>query len=368
MWLLSSLAGFPSIDKDARRCPRCGYAGGTRHGWVVREVRDLLARRRVRLQRMYCPRCGGTWTVYPPGMAPYRQRSQRVRELGVLLYVLGLSYRKVSQVLGSLGVPVAASTLLGDVVAAGEWARAQNKAMRGRIRVRQVGIDGTGVPMAGEGSQGVVVAVDLESQQVLMVEAVEEGDTEAIREMIKEVVHRFGPWEVVTDEAGVYGRILAEQPAEEGVWPHHRLCAAHFRRNKARRLQQLRERAEKMGAPLLAMEAEALRKLLRSPPGVLGEVARRWYWGYYARVRAAEGEGWASWRYLMKQMLLELMEKGRRVTGITNNGTEGAIGRVIKGRMRSMRGMKKQQHLELFLNLASWVDRQSRLPLARLCF
>jgi transposase-like protein len=298
-------------------------------------------------------------------MEPYRQRSRRMRELGVLLYMLGLSYRQVSQVLASLGAPVAPTTVLGDVMAAGERARELNRQVRGRVRVRQVGIDGTGVPMAGVGSVGVVVAVDAEQQQALLVETLEERDTDAVREWLEEVIASFAPQEVVTDEAAPYGAAMAEVGVEEEQRPRHRLCAAHFRRNKARRLRELEQEVEKMGAPLLALEAAALRALLCSPPGVLGEAAWRWYWRHYAWLREGEGK-WARWRWRMKQLLLELMEKGPQVTGVTNNAAEGAIGRIFKIRMKTMRGMKQEENRDRFLNLAIWMDRQRRRPVAQL--
>lgn len=364
MWVLTCLEQKARVDGAARRCPACGNPKGRKHGRVLRRVRDWQHAAIV-VQRMRCPACGATWTVYPRGMAPYRQRSQRVRELGVLLYMLGLSYRQVSQVLASMGVPVSPPAVLGDVMAAGERAQERNRQLRGRVRVRQVGIDGTGVPMAGVGSVGVVVAVDVERQQVLLVEAVEERDAEAVRELLEEVIAGFAPQEVVTDEAAPYGVAVAEAVVEEEARPRHRLCAAHFRRNKARRLKELEREAEGLGAPLLALEAAALRALLRAPPGVLGEAAWRWYWRQYAWLREGEGR-WARWRWRMKMLLLELMEKGPQVTGITNNAAEGAIGRVFKVRMKSMRGMKRAENRDRYLNLAVWMDRQRRCPVVRL--
>ena len=313
MWVLTWLEKRPRVDRESRRCPACGDPHAHKHGQVRRRVRDLRHRTIV-VQRMCCPRCGATWTLYPRGMEPYRQRSRRMRELGVLLYMLGLSYRKVAQVLASLGVVVAPSTLLGDVMAAGVKARERNRQLRGRTRVRRVDIDGTGVPMAGVGSVGVVVAVDLESQQALLVEASDEEDAQQVQRVIEEVIACFAPQEMVTDEAASYVQAMEEARVEEEKRPRHRLCAAHFRRNKARRLQQWEEAAREMEAPLLALEAAAMRVLLRSPPEVLGEVARRWYWRYDAWMRAGAGKR-GGWRSRMKMLWLELMEKGPQVRG-----------------------------------------------------
>ncbi|MGC8827104.1 MAG: hypothetical protein ACP5TV_08890 [Anaerolineae bacterium] len=137
MWVLTCLEKGPYVSGDSRRCPACGNRWGRRHGQVQRRVRDWQHTVIV-VQRMCCPACRVTWAVYPRGMEPYRQRSRRTRELGVLLYMLGLSYRQVAQVLASLGALVAPTTVLGDVMAAGERERELSRQLQGRVR--QVGI------------------------------------------------------------------------------------------------------------------------------------------------------------------------------------------------------------------------------------
>jgi hypothetical protein len=58
--------------------------------------------------------CKRTFRVYPPGVnsAP---TSQRVKELGVTLYMLGLSYRAVSHILEATGVYLCASCIYSAV-------------------------------------------------------------------------------------------------------------------------------------------------------------------------------------------------------------------------------------------------------------
>ena len=127
-----------------------------------------------------------------------------------------------------------------------------------------------------------------------------------VRGWVQGVVEAFRPEEVVTDEAASYGEAL-----EGGeVGPRHRLCAAHFRRNKRRRR--------------------------------------------------------TGWRTRMRGLLLELAEKARKVTGVTNNVTEGTIGRAFKVRVQSMRGFKKEANRDAFLNLAVLLDRARLRPVARL--
>jgi len=86
------------------RCPEPGCDGDQFR--LHQEVRKSLRDRSydsVPTYRYQCLRCGRTFRVYPKGVGN-GQVSQRVKNLGVLLYLLGLSYREVSQMLGALGV------------------------------------------------------------------------------------------------------------------------------------------------------------------------------------------------------------------------------------------------------------------------
>jgi hypothetical protein len=51
---------------------------------------------------MKCPFCGTTWTNRVQGVGHGRQRSERLIAMGVLLYMLGLSYRAVQTFLLAL--------------------------------------------------------------------------------------------------------------------------------------------------------------------------------------------------------------------------------------------------------------------------
>lgn len=140
----------PRAEKE-RRCPVCREYAGRGHGQVERPIRDVRYEK-VRLQRMRCGKCGYAHRAYPEGLEPYRQRSCRVRQLGVMLYALGLSYRKVEMVLKSLEAPASDTTVMRDVQGAGAKVRQMHEALPGKVQVRRVGMDGTGVPMAGEGA------------------------------------------------------------------------------------------------------------------------------------------------------------------------------------------------------------------------
>ncbi|MHC4983621.1 MAG: hypothetical protein ACYTF6_10735, partial [Planctomycetota bacterium] len=146
----------PSVEsllKLDRRCPHCGRPNGNIHSGIGhRSISDwkveVIAQR-----RMKCPDCGLTWTLRADGVGPGRQRSDRLIGMGVILYMLGLSYRAVQQFLPYLDCRGGKSSIERDVTRAGENARDLHQAAP-RIRVRVLGVDGTGAAMAGR-SAGV---------------------------------------------------------------------------------------------------------------------------------------------------------------------------------------------------------------------
>lgn len=86
-----------------RRCPYRGCSGSYFHlrQRVTKPLRDTVYRE-VRAHRYQCADCGRTFRVYPRGVTG-EQSSQRLKGLGILLYLLGLSYGAVSLTLEALG-------------------------------------------------------------------------------------------------------------------------------------------------------------------------------------------------------------------------------------------------------------------------
>ncbi|MBC7223415.1 MAG: hypothetical protein H5T59_03930 [Anaerolineae bacterium] len=64
--------------------------------------------------------------------------------------------------------------------------------------------------------------------------------------------------------------------------------------------------------------------------------------------------------YQMRLLTLELGEKGKKVTGVTNNRTEVAIGNGFKIRTKAMRGLKKPETREELLYLLAWFYEHGR--------
>src|SRR5512136_2774482 len=119
-YILPSVGERVELD---RCCPHCRHRGGVVHTGVRRRgIRDPKVAH-VLQQRLRCPRCGMTWTARASGVKAGHQRSDRSEALGVLGYLLGLSYRGVEMLLTALGCSSGKSSVERDVAAAGKKAR-----------------------------------------------------------------------------------------------------------------------------------------------------------------------------------------------------------------------------------------------------
>ena len=86
-------------------CPHCEGKQFRFHQAVEKPLRDTVYPQ-VIAHRYYCFRCQCSWRVYPQGVS-CEHASQRVKSLGVMLYLLGLSYGAVSLALEAPGgIPV----------------------------------------------------------------------------------------------------------------------------------------------------------------------------------------------------------------------------------------------------------------------
>jgi hypothetical protein len=154
----------------------------------------------------------------------------------VTLYMCGLSYRQAETILWMLDCRGSKSSIERDVAQAGQKAREFHQAAP-RMRVRVLGVDGTGAAMAGVNA-GVVFFVDLEGQRLIGVEPVHEEHTLAVRRHVTAV----GAGELRTDEHSVYERIVPEA--------QHRICLAHWAKSKGKRAYDLHRQAVAEGRPL----------------------------------------------------------------------------------------------------------------------
>lgn len=104
----------PEQMQAARWCPACHAPTGMIHQRRTRRVRDLPSTL-VEQVRFRCKRCGITWTAQPDAVGIGRHRSQRLRSLGVLLYLAGFSGSAAAFLLRNLGVHISAATIYRDV-------------------------------------------------------------------------------------------------------------------------------------------------------------------------------------------------------------------------------------------------------------
>ena len=90
------------------------------------------------VRRYKCVTCGRSFRVHPTGVSRHH-RSQRLRGIGVLFYVLGLSYGGVADALAAFGWLGSKSTVYRDVQAAGAVSgmRRQQPAPARRSRERR---------------------------------------------------------------------------------------------------------------------------------------------------------------------------------------------------------------------------------------
>ena len=323
---------LPSVDggfKLERRCPACHRNNGRIHSGVRHRAISDPKEQTIAQRRMKCPWCGATWTLRPEGIAPGSQRSRRLIGIGVVLYMLGLSYRGVQQFLPLLGCRGGKSSVERDVAAAGMQAGALHS-QAPRMHVRVLGVDGTGAAMAGRAA-GMLFFVGIGPGGGLIgVQPVHEEQTAKVRRHVAKVMAQVQAQELRTDEHSVYqGSVPEEQ---------HRLCLTHWRKSKGKRAFDLHRLAV---AEKAVLEAQTMRELLellrlqpRSPtvPEELERLVRRY-------INARRGLPWK-----VNQLLQHVERTWSKVSDDpadpTNNATERMIGLTFKIRAKTMRGFK----------------------------
>jgi len=337
-YILSSVGSVVRLD---RRCPHCRCPNGRIHAAVQpRRIVDLKAAA-VAQRRMRCPRCGITWTLRAGGVGPGRQRSDRLRGIGVILYMLGLSYRAVEQFLPCLDCCGSKSSIERDVTETGQKATELHRGAP-RMRVRVLGVDGTGDAMAGR-KGGVLFFVDIERQKLLYVEPIGETEAAKVRRHVRRVFAEVGAEELRTDEHSVYKGVVSPEK--------HRLCLTHWRKSKGKRAWDLLQEAIRTGRELEAGTLEDLLDLLRQqprPPTVpagLEILVRR----YINARRGLPGK--------VNQLLQHVERTWGKVSDdpldATNNATERLIGLTLKIRAKTMRGFKAKAKVLAHAYLAS---------------
>lgn len=340
---------LPSVGQTVeldRHCPHCQRNAGISHSALRwRTIQDVRTRR-IPQRRMKCPYCHTTWTLRADGVLPGHQRTQRLRGMGVLLYMLGLSYRGVATFLRALECPAGKSSIERDVAAAGQKARALHEEAPG-ARVRVLGVDGTGDARAGT-KGGLVFFVDIERQKLLLVEPIQESDTRRVRRHVRRVLAQTQAEELRTDEHSVYAGAAGDR--------RHGLCLTHWRKSKGKRAWDLLQQARRDARPLEAQTMKEVLALLRlqprppTPPAALERLVRRY-------IRARKGLPWK-----INQLLQHVERTWAQVSDDphdpTNNTTERLIGLTFKIRTKTMRGFKASSKIVQHAYLGSCLRGQ----------
>lgn len=322
---------LPSVSTEVkleRHCPHCGRLGGRIHSRVTARTISDTGVEKVLQQRLRCAFCGNTWTLYSQGVGAGRQRSDRLIGMGLLLYMLGLSYRSVERFLYAMGWKGSKSTIERDVDRSGQKAKALHD-QAPAMRVRVLGVDGTGAKMAGK-KAGMLFFTDIEGQRLVGVEPVNETDTRAVRRHVQRVMEMVGAEELRTDELSVYKHVVDEE--------QHKICLAHWLKSKCKRASDL---ARQFHAEGMLYESETMLELKRllherwsSPqlPEEIERLVRRF-------INCRKGLLWKA------NQLLQHIERGwssisRDPADPTNNVSERIIGLDYKIRTKTMRGFK----------------------------
>jgi hypothetical protein len=211
------------------------------------------------------------------------------------------------------------------------------------------GVDGTGQRLAQSGSphsESLLFVVDFSDGCLLEVELIDEDDVDGVKALIKDLEAEYGIELWVTDEHTTYPRAISQD--------RHLLCTTHFKKNKLRRVRELRPEAR---SETMRRDLDELEKLLREAPSDgqqrAGEIYRR-----QRRVRRPAKGKRASPQSRLKALAREVYEKWERVWRQTNNATERAIGQCLKVRSKLMRGFKESEHIRGFARLRWWMYGQ----------
>jgi transposase-like protein len=200
--------------------------------------------------------------------------------------------------------------------------------------VRVLGVDGTGVRLAGR-TDGVVVAVDLGRGVPVAVGVLEERDPQAVRAWLEPLVQELGVVVVVTDDLASHAVVADE------LGLAHQVCQFHVRRWVGRAVRELRTTLGIEWQGVLDEVEQVIRTL--APDGGARLLA---LWQQIPPQRLRKGQPASALQHL-KQLLLRLSQSWpryrlaleHRQIPLTNNGCEQAIGR-FKVRSRSVRGFK----------------------------
>ncbi len=347
---------LPQVQPDhydwPTQCPQAGCGG--RHFKAHGEKGEAKAVRDPQVAvvvayRWRCLSCGKTFRVYPRGVGR-EQQSDRLQALSVLLYVLGLSYGGVEDLLAALGMPLAKTTVYANVQAAGMAARQQQRQflLRGGKRA-VIGSDGTYVKVKGQ-EVGVQVVVDDRDSALLGLEIIVSENAEEVLSVVRAVAEQVQAEVLVSDDLDTYKRVADDLDLQ------HQICRSHVKRNVDALAEELRAQL-KAKEPLpagvdssperLVQDLEQLQELVRARPSDAEARLAQLYGRYQRAPQPKAGQRHTVW-FRMRMLITRLWERWLRLTldqrrtdlDGTHNSAERKLGWQIKERYPTMRGYK----------------------------
>jgi hypothetical protein len=245
--------------------------------------------------RFRCLRCGATFRVYPCGVS-CNQQSDGLKALSVLLYVLGLSYGAVEDLLS------APDRIGGQVLLQG-GARAV------------IGSDGTYVKVKGQ-AVGVQVVVDDRDSGLLGLEIVVSENAEDVLSAVRTVAEQVQAEVLVSDDLDTYKRVA------DALDLDHQICRSHVKRNVDALAEEFREQL-KAKEPIpagvdssperLVKDLEQLQELVRARPQDAEVRLEQWYGRYQQAPQPKAGERHTVW-FRMRMLITRLWERWHRLT------------------------------------------------------
>jgi transposase-like protein len=353
---------------------KCSGTHFKEHQWNCRKpVRDTRYLQ-VTVRRYRCLKCQGTFRVYPMGVSRDHQ-SDTLKGLSVLLYILGLSYQGVADLLEALRYPLAKSTVYENVQAAGQRAIQLRRQWVHQLaeQVQVLGIDFTHVKCNGQ-EKIIAVATAVLTGEPLTFDLLPSESALHTQRWIQDLARVVGAEILVTDDADGLKTVADELDLR------HQICRAHVNRNVHDLIATLGEKALEHPDPvpwelapaqvsvdqfledlqtaefvIAALPSDGqvqLQQLLAryqgAPPPSQGHRATMWY--RFRRFMLDWSENWSrlslfqSWRGAQQEKL-----------DGTNNVTEQIIGQRVKERYRTMRGYKRDESILNVSGLIGWL-------------
>jgi transposase-like protein len=337
----------------------------------VRDTRHV----QVIAQRYRCLTCQRTFRLYPTGVSSAHQ-SDTLKGLSVLLYLLGLSYQGVSDLLESLDLFLGKTTVYHNVQAAGQQAirlrRQWLAPQSGQIQV--LGIDCTHVKRLGQ-DRIVAVATALLTGEPLTFDLLDSEGAVRLEQWGRDLAKTLGAEILVTDDADGMKTVAEE------LGLHHQICRAHVNRNThdliAALGTQALERPDPVPAGLAHLSVDQFLEdlatvewLIKSLPADGREQLEELWERYRLCSPPTYGHKASMW-YRLRRLTLDWTENWARLSLYqrwrsrtnqsfdgTNNVTEQVIGQSVKERYRTMRGYKRDESILNVSSLLGWVRAQ----------